>query len=75
MVSPLWVNCGRRSAGSAKLKEVRAHRAGPIGDMGTACQEIGPANISLQLTPKVRLWFTGVPVAGVRFAQMMRRGN
>ena len=35
----------------------------------------GEHNISLQLTPKVRLWFVGRPSAGVRFALMIRRGN
>ncbi len=35
----------------------------------------GAHNILLQLTPKVRLWFVGRPVAGVRFALVIRRGN
>jgi len=32
-------------------------------------------NISLKLTPKVRLWFVGGPVRGVRFALVIRRGS
>ncbi len=34
-----------------------------------------PRNISLQLTPNVRLWFDGGLFAGVRFALVIRRGN
>ena len=32
-------------------------------------------NISLQLTPEVRLWFVGGSVVRVRFASLIRRRN
>jgi hypothetical protein len=33
------------------------------------------SNISLKLTPKVHLWFVGMPFPGVRFALVIRRGS
>ncbi len=61
-------SCSLYGIRPAHVRQEEGARSTPLGDEA-------PRNISLQLTPKVRLWIVGRLFAGVRFALVIRRGN